>query len=273
VANGGSSAGAPAPRLIDSLAGGLPGGDLLVYAFIAPLELSKNAAKAVLTLDIQYPEAASAGQPRPDDELKLVWMALDPDARVRASGQNSVRVAVSMADRAPFVVSVNNQLDLPKDVKVLRIAVASAALGKQAVVHLPVSVPTWTAKALEVTPLVVGTTVAPDSIVVGLGGSARLLPFQPTTSRTFTTQQHLQIYARLFRPAQSEVHAELLLRRGATVIRRAPLPLTPFEGNRDVLVCRVTMALADLPAGPYVLEVAAGAGRQTVRRMVPLQVR
>lgn len=263
---------APKPRLQDALGDGLPGGDLLVNGFVAPVSLAKNQARAALTLDVAYPAAEGDGR-RQDDELRLAWVAIDPDARIRASGQNNFRISLRQADRAPLAVSINHALDLPKDVRIVRVVIASTALARQGVVHLPVTVPVWTGRTLELTPPLIGTRPDPTSIVVGLGGSARLLPFQPTTARQFTNADRLQVFSRVYAVAATDVSVQIVVTRAGALVRETPVPLTPSASDKGVLECRVTMALADLPAGSYVLELRATAQASAARRQVPFEIK
>jgi VWFA-related protein len=258
------------PRLVDSLTGGLPGGDLFVRGFVAPVSLSRNRARTALTLDVTYP-AADAEGPRKDDDLRLAWVAIDADARIRASGQNTVRVPTSRAGQPSFTVSVNHALDLPKDATIVRVVVASSALNRQGVVHLPVSVPLWPGQLLEVTPLVIGTSADPNRIVAGLGASARVLPFQPTTARTFTSADRLQIFSRIYADAAADVTAELVVKQQGLAVRRAIVPLSRSSAS-EPRECRATLSLANLTPGRYVLELVTETGLERVVRQVPFEI-
>jgi VWFA-related protein len=258
------------PRLVDSLTGGLPGGDLLVRGFVAPVSLSRNRARTVLTLDVTYPGADGAA-PRKDDDLRLAWVAIDADARIRASGQNNVRVPTSRAGQNSFTVSINHALDLPNDAKIVRLVVASSALSRQGVVHLPVAVPVWPGQVLEVTPLVLGTSADPNRIVAGLGASARVLPFQPTTARTFTPGDRLQIFSRIYADTAADVTAELVVRQQGLAVRRAVVPLSRTSPS-EPRECRATLSLANLTPGRYILELVTETGLERVVRQVPFEI-
>lgn len=260
------------PRLVDSLSGGLPGGDLLVHGFVAPIALSRNRARTALTLDVTYP-AAEPENPRKDDELRLAWVAIDADARIRASGQNNVRVPTSRGGESSFTVSVNHALELPKETRTVRVVVASAALGRQGVVHLPVVVPVWPAQTLEVTPLVIGTSRDPARIVAGLGTSARVLPFQPTTARIFSPGDRLQVFSRIYADASADVTAELLVTQQRLAVRRSIVPLSRDDTPADARDCRATVSLANLTPGQYVLEFVVESGFQRVKKQVPFEIR
>lgn len=260
------------PRLVDSLSGGLPGGDLLVHGFVAPIALSRNRARTALTLDVTYP-AAERDNPRKDDELRLAWVAIDADARIRASGQNNVRVPTSRGGEPSFTVSVSHALELPKETRTVRVVVASAALGRQGVVHLPVVVPAWPGQTLEVTPLVIGTSRDPARIVAGLGTSARVLPFQPTTARIFSPGDRLQVFSRIYAGASADVTAELLVTQQRLAVRRSIVPLSRDDAPADARDCRATVSLADLTPGQYVLEFVVESGFQRVKKQVPFEIR
>jgi len=78
--------GAKPPRLIETLQAGLPGGALLLHATAAPIAPSKRGASTLMTIDVTYPDLPADAPAT--DRLDLVWLALDPDAKIKASGQN-----------------------------------------------------------------------------------------------------------------------------------------------------------------------------------------
>jgi len=118
------------PQLIDSLTAGLPGGDLILTASVAPARPAAKKMKLPLSIAVQYPPQA-AGR----DELKLVWVAIDPDGGIRASGEHVFAVDVTSAS---VRVPVADTLTLPKGQMTIRLAVASQLTGTSGTVHIPI---------------------------------------------------------------------------------------------------------------------------------------
>ena len=235
------------PRLVSSLRDGVAGGDLQLRAFAAPLSPTRRGARTYLTVDLAYPEGPSE-RTRTDDQLELAWVALDPDARILESGEQSLRVPLAKTGRDPFTLSINQLIDAPKGKTVLRVAVSSEALGTRGTVHMPVEVPPLSDQKLAVAPLVIAATADPTVRVAHLGRTAGVLPFQPTTRRVFETRESVGVYGRVFAAMPAGVTAELLLKRNGTVRRALPLDLKPVTGERQAVEGQTGISLAGLRA-------------------------
>jgi hypothetical protein len=260
-------------RLVTSLRDGLPGGDLVLRAFAAPIAPTRRGARTYLTLDVEYPELP-AGRSRSDDRLEVAWVALDPDARILASGEETLRVPLAKTGPKGFRLSVNQLIDAPAGRSVLRVAASSEALGTRGTVHMPLEVPRLANQALTLAPLVLSASADPAVRVAHVGKTADVLPFQPTTRREFEPRESVALYARVFAKAPGEVTAELRLKQNGIVRRTVPLNLTPVRDERQAGEGHVVVPLAGLTPGEYAFEVVARtAPDQTAVRGLLVKVR
>jgi VWFA-related protein len=260
-------------RLVTSLRDGLPGGDLVLRGFAAPIAPTRRGARTYLTLDVEYPELP-AERSRSDDRLEVAWVALDPDARILASGEATLRVPLAKAGPKGFRLSVNQLIDAPAGRSVLRVAASSEALGTRGTVHMPLEVPRLGNQALTLAPLVLSASADPAIRVAHVGKTADVLPFQPTTRREFEPRESVALYARVFAKAPGEVTAELRLKQNGIVRRTVPLNLTPVRDERQAGEGHVVVPLAGLTPGEYAFEVVARtAPDQTAVRGLLVKVR
>jgi hypothetical protein len=263
VAETAPTAASPAAGVTAALADAQPRSDLGLRVFLAPVVPKANGATSILTIDVDYPAAPDVPV-RPDDDLDVAFLALDPDAQVMKSEPQTFHVALSTARREAVTVSLDDVLDLPKGKWTLRIAVASKLLGTLGTVHFPVDIPAFTGKTLETSPLVLG--LANTTTLVGRPESiATLVPLQPTTERTFGAGTSLRVFSRVFSPKPADVRVDLRLKQDAKVVRTLPVRITPVPGTPEALNCEAALALTDLPAGVYVVELTARASGSPTR--------
>ncbi|MEZ5318729.1 MAG: VWA domain-containing protein [Vicinamibacterales bacterium] len=271
---------ATSPAMLrDSLADGVPGGDLRLRAFAAPVVPYDQGAGTLLTLDVLYPDLAPDVSGRADDELQLAWMALDPDARVRASGTRTIKVPLAQAGRGPLTLSLHDHLDLPRGLTTLRVAAVSRTLGAQGTVHLRLDVPRLGDADLDASGLVLSLEGAQATVRVARLDPAHAadVPFPATTLRTFSTAGRLHVFARVFARTQAEIATAVVLKRGNDVVRSLAAQCRPSvvtgRDAKPATDCQAVLPLDSLAAGVYVLEFSAtDAGQVRVVRAVGFEI-
>jgi VWFA-related protein len=260
------------PRLVESLAASVPGGDLILHAFAASVAPSTKGARTLLTLNVAYP-ASAGGAPRVNDELHLTWLAIDSDANIKAKGENIVAVPLVGASAGPFTVTVEDGLDLPKGRLMIRVAVSSRLLGTQGRVYATIDVPDLSAK-FQASPLVLGLEGGPLTRLVTLGNDFGSLPFQPTPMRTFTFGREFRVFARIFASSLTDIKAVLVLKQGETVIKTLPITVTPSKLVKTALDCEASFPMKGLSSGTYALELTVeGGGSSRLQRALAFEVR
>lgn len=256
--------------LADTLGAGLPGGDLVLRALAAPVAPGNRGVTTWVTTDVTYPESVG-GARRADDVVEVSWIAIDPDAKVRAKGQRSVRVPLGNAPASQFTLMLNDVIDLPAEALTVRMAVSSRTLGTRGTVHVPVVANKLDGKKIESTPLVFGAQAAEPTRMVMLTTEKDVLPFQPSTRRRFAPGAELRLWSRVF--AREAVTAEMTVKLADAVVRTLVVKTGAAANVKNATDCDATLSLAGLAAGDYVMEFTARAGTAQTKRSVPFGVR
>ncbi|MEX2273253.1 MAG: VWA domain-containing protein [Vicinamibacterales bacterium] len=254
-----------ATAVVRSLADGLPGGDLLLSALAVPLARSGKHVRTLLALDLDG-SAGSAG-----DAFEVAWLALDGDARVRASGQRTFNAAMGQGRDGPRRVSIAELLLLPAERLTLRVAVSSRPQSIVGTVHLPVDLRTAGRDEIEVSPIVLGLARTERRHVM-TEDAKQLLPFAPATERIFRNDEVLSIFARIVGPQEVQPQIELHLERQDGAIPRMPV-IARSAATGNVIDVQASLPLANLGTGRYVLELRASGPAHERRSRVSFEIR
>jgi hypothetical protein len=220
----------------------------MLRAAAAPLVPSAKGANTLLTIDVDYPNGAAG-----HDQIDLVWIAIDPDAKPRASGQNSV--GVDLAGKSPHV-TIHDVIDLPRGLLTVRVALASQVTKTHGTVHVPLDVRDLRKKKVEISALVLNRTPAPPTQVLEIGAALALSPNTPTTARTFSPGDRLRVLARAFSHGAG-VDGVMTLTLPTGEARAIPATKTQATGVASAWDFISSLALKDLPAGRYILSFSA----------------
>jgi VWFA-related protein len=246
--------------------------ELGLHAFAAPVAAAPNGATAIITLGVSYP-AVTGDRGRADDDLLVTYVAADPDGHVMKAEPRAFHAALAGAARDAFDLSLDDVMALPKGRWTLVVGVSSQLLGTVGTLHVPMDVRVLPGAGLESSPLILGVASGAPALVARPEAIATLVPFQPTTARTFTSGQQLRVFSRVFAAKPAEVKTELRLTRGKTVVQTLPLRVTPTASVEGAQDCEATLDLKDVPPGDYALEFTARLSRnQTSTRAVGFHV-
>jgi VWFA-related protein len=239
-------------------------------AGIAPGE--KGRVRTVVSTEVLY--APESGTPdRVIDQAALKLVAVDHDARILAAVERDLNIEATAARERRAVV--HEIIELPPGPATIRVGVASRTLGKTGTVHVPVTIPNLARDRLATTGLLIGLAdLKPSPDVSRI---ADVLPFEPTASRTFKSDDVLQLAARLFWRARDGdlVTVTVAIKDGERVIRRSEQAVKGAPGvvrDREA-TWRADLALQGVPLGSYQLEVVARLrGGTTARQAVPISI-
>ena len=121
----------------DALSQGMPGGDLKLVGD-AVVELAAGAPGNVkLALRVRYDDPPVLAQK--GDQLTVRWIAIDADAEVRASGEETAQVPAT-TPVPPGGVPIDIRLEIPRGRSTIRVLVTSAATGTRGWLHIPIQV-------------------------------------------------------------------------------------------------------------------------------------
>jgi hypothetical protein len=151
-------------------------------------------------------------------------------------------------------------------------------LGHTGTAHLPLTVLNYRSSDLQLSPIVLGAAgqITHADAAIGLDRARGLVPFQPSTTRTFTSHEALRIYLTgAWRSPATALEVEVSISGGsAPRIRRFTAQATVAVGGRRQADVDTVVPLADLAPGSYVLRVEARVPKgKPVSREIPLDIR
>jgi len=265
----------PTREMTSTLGAGVDDPSLPIRAFVAPLAPAPHATRSLVTIELRYPLPQDPGRAL-DDELRVGILALTPDGKIKASFQRPIRVTGTWKPNAHGTFVINEIIDLPSEALKLRVGVASAALDKSGTAHIDVNVPKFGTNELQLTPIVLGSSADAPDVVDGLDTIRPVVPFQPTTARTFERGDTLRVFGRSYwRASDATIDAELTV-TGTTPVAPRHLTVrgeTASGGTRQATI-DVTVPLAGLASGSYVLKLETRlSNNRSARREVPFVVR
>jgi hypothetical protein len=249
----------PNREMTSTLGAGLDDPSLPVRVFVAPLSPGlRGTTTALVTVEVTYP-LPEAGVDALDDELRVGILALTPDAKIKSSFQRPITFTGRWQPTAHGTFVINEKIDLPPEQLTVRAGVTSRALAKSGTAHVTVDVPNYLDSAFQLSPLTIGSTSATMDAASNLDTIKALVPFQPTTVRTFSNTDTLRVFARAYWRSHEMTADVTMTVTGPTVVppQRKTLQATvPAPGRRQA-VFDTELPLAGLTPGSYVLRIEA----------------
>ncbi len=240
---------------------------LAVAAFASP-----DSARAIVRLDVDAGGFAREGATAAPLDVAIV--AVDQTGRSVASARQTStitapRPAAGGAAEVPgraAEVNVQSRLELPAGNFQVRVAVSDPASGAVASVFSDVTVPEFDRAPLSVSGVTVDVRSPPSASPV------------PTTRRVFRRGEQvralLQIYQGTERTdaiAPVSMRVQILDAKGSAV-RDQSLPFTEKTFTNRRADCVITLPVANLPAGEYLLKLEASLDRRTAGRALRFAV-
>lgn len=266
----------PKRDMTAALGAGLDDPSLPIRAFIAPMAPSiGGTTRTVVTIELAYP-VPEGGTAQLNDEVRVGILALTPDAKIKASFQRPIQFTGTWKPTARGTFVINEVIDLPTEPLTVRVGVSSAALGKTGTTHVEVNVLDYRDSDVQLTPLVLGTSQYALDAAVGLDTIRSLVPFQPATTRIFSSSETLRIFARAFWRTKHPATDVRVSVQGPSPVPPQTTSLAGMRAPTGHTQARFnsTLPLRGLKAGAYVLRVEAlpPTGKSFVRE-VPFEVK
>jgi VWFA-related protein len=241
-------------------------------AFAASVGAAGKNVSTLVTVEVAYPARAADARVL-NEELRMSIVALDPDAKIKASSAKAFHFKGTAGDGLLTVV-LEDTIDLPSQLLTLKIGVASALLGKTGTIQLPIEVPK-TSDKLQLGGVVIGVM---DSTrrdpTMQAGASKTLVPFQPTTTRVFSANETLRVFTRAFWGTKdTSIDVTVSLAGAPSTLRTLTLTGAQTQNGHSEAVLDTTVPLTGLKPGRYQLEISGKAGKQIVARMVPFEIK
>ena len=140
VASGATAAATDATPVLDTaMSAGVNVSGITLRSFAAPIGSGAKGTTTIVTLEVTYPAPAD-GSRHIDDDLEMSVLALDPDAKIKASAGHKLHFTGTTPNQSPVTFLVDDVIDLPSQPLTLRVGLASRVLGKAGTVQFPIDV-------------------------------------------------------------------------------------------------------------------------------------
>jgi VWFA-related protein len=247
---------------------GLPSGDLPVHATAAVVAVpGQRNAELLLAARLDLPVSSPTAR-----TIELAAMAIDMDGKPKGSHRQTVTVTPTAAsDLAPDLPA---HLRLPPGRYLIQMSARSEDRAGSTVVD--VDVPDFLKDPLSASGLMLQLRrrVAP----ITDKGLADLVPFLPTTIRAFHSDDDVAVFLRIYEGGKTPlapVQVSAKVRDENDTVRSshdAVLATDYFSEVRSADV-ELSLPLAQLSAGQYLLDVEAQSGNRRVRRTARFTVK
>ncbi len=259
----------PSP-VATALVGVIPVSDIALQVTAAPFA-RPGSKQADVAVAVDAAEAFPAGSTATADEVDVLVHAYDMQARLRASDRVKVKVAFRPGMGNNVRYGVLSRLTLAPGRYQLRLAVRSSALGKSGSVYYDLDVPDFSKPALSLSGIALDVT--PPVLSAPRGKLAAVLPTVPTAQREFPAGEQVGAFLRIYQGGKGPlapvvVTARIVDGRDADVFSKTETLGQDRFGPTRAADYRLTLPVASLARGPYLLSITATGGTLTVKREV-----
>jgi VWFA-related protein len=246
---------------------------LPIRVFATPVAATPKGMTTAVTVEVTYP-APIDGSRRIDDNIELSLIALDPDAKVKLKATRPMRFVGSAPGTGDITFLMDDVIELPAQALTLRVGVASQALGKAGTSQIALEIPKISDGKLHMSGVAIGLAGSPRQAVMNAALIAQLLPFQPTTSRQFTSADALRIFARFFWKGDGQPTVTVSVTGPGTLTPPVTLTPEPADAGRHQAAIDTVVPLNNLPPGTYHLTLDARLPNgQSVHRVIAFEVK
>jgi len=245
---------------------GLPSGTLPVHATAAVVAMPRaRDAEVIIAARVDSTKASTT--PR---TIELSAMAIDLDGKPKGTERRRITVAPA-ADSYKWP-------DLPAHLRLspgrYLVQVAAKAEAEAGTVVVDVDVPSFSKDALSASSLILQRRPSPVIEDKALGA---LLPFLPTAEREFRSSDDVAVFLRIYEGGKDRI---VPVRMSATVKSDKNAAVSHYESTVEATNFsdaraadyEVSLPLAQLPVGEYLLEIDARSGARSVTRTARFSV-
>ena len=267
----------PESTLDKVMAGALPKGDLPMTLTAAPFAIPGRVGATVAIIGgIDRPRELPA-----KDVVEVAARAFDEsraDRRSRGVATAKVQLTRRAAARGMVHYDVATRLDLAPGRYQVRLALESPAAGLTGSAFVSVTVPDFAKDPLSLSGIVLGRL--PLTPPAGKDALAGLVPFTPTTMRTFSQTDRVGALVRVYQgdralPTAVTIRNRLIDQTDRTIVDDTTrLGLDVFQATPRTSEHRLELPLAELAPGEYLLSIEASReGAATQTRYVRIKIR
>lgn len=245
---------------------GLPGGDLRLYATASAVAVpDRREAEVIVATRIDPADKVAA--PR---TVELTAMAIDGEGKAHGRQQQTITIT----PKADSVLQPDLPAHLPLRPGRYTVRIAANSEGKSGSVFVDVEVPDFAKEPLSASALILQLRPAApikDKVI------ADLIPVMPTTYRQFVTSDDVGLFLRVYQGGKGKivpVRVSAKVRDEQNNVRstqEAMLETADFSAARSADY-QVSLPLAHLSPGGYLLELEAQSGARRVQRTARFSV-
>jgi VWFA-related protein len=239
---------------------GIPSGDLPIYITLAPVAVS-GRREAEVILATRMAPADVATTPR---DVALTTTAYDSEGKPHGTLRQTMTIAPTAG--APIEPDLPGHFPLRPGRYMVRVAATSE--GSAGSVFVDIDIPDFAKDPLSASGLILQRRPAPPIRDKFLSD---LVPMVPTTHRQFLASDDVAVFVRIYQGGKGRIvpvrmTARVRNERNAVASNHeGMLEVENFSGNRSADF-EVTLPLAHLTPGEYLLEVDAQSGARHVKR-------
>lgn len=299
-----------AVALAKSMAGILPTAGMPMRASVAAFAVpGQRLSTVTVALGLTLAIPAEAANGRITETTELLTSAFTPEGDPKGAQKHSARVVLRPGSNGDAAYEVLAKIDLPAGRYQLRLAAHDSTAGKDGSVFVEVTIPDYSNVPFSASQVLLNAKPGRVSAPKDLFSS--LLPLVPTAERTFSDDQTLTAFMRLYqsgqrpidkvavsittRNAQDQVEAQetrtVVADQFSSLQNLTPAPTTPPNGRGALTLPPTQVAdkfanlslrsadvkyqipLVKLTPGPHLLSIEATLGMTTVRRDVRFDLR
>jgi hypothetical protein len=264
-----------ASALDKAMEGTVPKSDIPMGLMVAPFAVaSPNVATVAIVAGLDRPASLSER-----DTVEIAARAFDVKDALRGSkGVATAKLELTRRPQASGAVhyDVATRLDLPPGRYEIRLAMTSDVLRLSGSAFTTVIVPAFAKEPLSMSGVVLGRV--PFSKARGRDPLNGLLPFTPTTSRTFSTSDRVAAYVRVYLAGGNMAKAASVVTRirdradRAVVEEKTTSLVDGATMTARMVEHRFDLPLSRLQPGEYLLSIEASTGQPAAARHVRFTV-
>ncbi len=264
----------PAPAEA-ALTGLVPVSDIALQVQAVPFAKA-GGNQAEVAIVVQGSQSIPKGSTATTDNVEVLIHAYDMQARSRASERLNLRLSTRPGLAEDVRYSVLSRLTLEPGRYQLRLAARSAGLGRSGSVYCDLDVPDFSKAALLLSGVMLEVT--PSISAAPKGRLSSLIPIVPTVQRDFVAGDQVGAFLRVYQGGKGPLEPVVVMTRvidgrDNDVFSKTETLGQDRFGPTRAADYRLTLPVANLPRGPYLLSITATRGMLTARREVRITLR
>jgi len=260
------------PALDEVLGAALAADGLSLRAVAVPVAPTARAVTTAVAVELTYPAALGSTI---EDEVEIGLLAVNKDGDPKESSRRAFRFSGTQANQKEIAFAVGETIDLPKEPLILRIAIASRALGRAGRVDVPLERLNPSRREIQIGGILLGLAGTPRTAVFPSDAFKAVVGFLPTTVRAFDASDTLRILAPVFpQSTTTPARVTLTVRDERTGLVQGEKLMAAAGSAARSGSSETEFPLRGLSPGSYAIEIVArSADGATARRAVSIVIK